>query len=79
MCTKTADALGMDGAAIVANAQSAATAALILKLTEEAKAAQVFGAPTYVINDELWWGQDRLDFVRDVLLNGAESLQEKPY
>ena len=75
----TADALGMDGAAVVANAQSAETAALMLTLTEEAKAEQVFGAPSYVINNELWWGQDRLAFVRDVLLNGTASLVEKPY
>ena len=25
--------------------------------------AGVFGAPTYVIDGELFWGQDRLDFV----------------
>jgi len=30
---------------------------------EEAEARGVFGTPTYVINDELFWGQDRLDFV----------------
>ena len=29
----------------------------------------VFGAPTYVIGEEIFWGQDRLDFV-------AERLQE---
>jgi 2-hydroxychromene-2-carboxylate isomerase len=23
----------------------------------------VFGAPTYIINDQIYWGQDRLDFV----------------
>jgi len=23
----------------------------------------VFGAPTYVYKDELFWGQDRLDFL----------------
>jgi len=23
----------------------------------------VFGAPTYVVDGELFWGQDRLDFV----------------
>ena len=23
----------------------------------------VFGAPTYAVGDELFWGQDRLDFV----------------
>ena len=23
----------------------------------------VFGAPTYIIDDQIYWGQDRLDFV----------------
>jgi 2-hydroxychromene-2-carboxylate isomerase len=31
--------------------------------SESALARGVFGAPTYAIEDELFWGQDRLDFV----------------
>lgn len=31
--------------------------------TEQAIAAGVFGAPSYVVDGELFWGQDRLDFV----------------
>lgn len=31
--------------------------------TEEALAADVFGAPSYVVDGELFWGQDRLDFL----------------
>ncbi len=31
--------------------------------TQEAIDLGVFGAPTYVIDGELFWGQDRLDFV----------------
>lgn len=31
--------------------------------TEAAMAAGVFGAPSYCIDDEIFWGQDRLDFV----------------
>ncbi len=31
--------------------------------TAQAIAAGVFGAPSYVIDGELFWGQDRLDFV----------------
>ena len=31
--------------------------------TEEAIAAGVFGAPSYVVDGELFWGQDRLDFL----------------
>ena len=38
--------------------------------TEQAIAAGVFGAPTYVIEGELFWGQDRLDFVERRLAKG---------
>jgi 2-hydroxychromene-2-carboxylate isomerase len=31
--------------------------------TQEALARKVFGAPSYVYNDEIFWGQDRLDFL----------------
>ena len=31
--------------------------------TQRAIDAGVFGAPSYVIDGELFWGQDRLDFV----------------
>ncbi len=35
--------------------------------TQEAIAAGVFGAPSYVIDGEIFWGQDRLDFVERAL------------
>ena len=35
--------------------------------TEEAVAKNVFGSPTYIYNDELFWGQDRLDFLERAL------------
>ena len=38
-------------------------AARYAALTQEAIGRGVFGAPTYVVADELFWGQDRLDFV----------------
>ncbi|MFY9316372.1 MAG: 2-hydroxychromene-2-carboxylate isomerase [Burkholderiales bacterium] len=37
--------------------------ALYDSYTQEALARQVFGAPTYVCGSELFWGQDRLDFL----------------
>lgn len=40
--------------------------------TQEAIDAQVFGAPTYAIDGELFWGQDRLHFVE-------LALQGKPH
>jgi 2-hydroxychromene-2-carboxylate isomerase len=35
--------------------------------TQQAIDAQVFGAPSYVIDGEIFWGQDRLDFVERTL------------
>ncbi len=38
--------------------------------TQQAIDAGVFGAPSYVVNGEIFWGQDRLDFVeRRLALN----------
>ncbi len=33
----------------------------------------VFGAPTYVVEGELFWGQDRLDFLERRLASGRLS------
>ncbi|MFA5912549.1 MAG: 2-hydroxychromene-2-carboxylate isomerase [Burkholderiales bacterium] len=58
---------GMDGAALAAAAQSDAVKAEYADYTEEAVARNVFGAPSYVIDGEIFWGQDRLEFVERVL------------
>jgi 2-hydroxychromene-2-carboxylate isomerase len=42
-------------------AKSEATAARYLQVTEEAKALGIFGAPTFVIDGEVFWGDDRLE------------------
>lgn len=36
---------------------------LIARNTDQAVAAGAFGAPTYVFQDNVFWGQDRLDFL----------------
>jgi 2-hydroxychromene-2-carboxylate isomerase len=38
--------------------------------TEAALAAGVFGAPFYVVGDERFWGQDRLDYLDEYLAKG---------
>ena len=38
-----------------------------MQVTRQAIDAGVFGAPTYVVDGELFWGQDRLDFVERAL------------
>ena len=31
-------------------------------ITQEAHDKEIFGAPTFVINNKIFWGQDRLEF-----------------
>ena len=33
--------------------------------TQEAHDKEIFGTPTYTINDKIFWGQDRLEFALD--------------
>ena len=48
--------------ALLAAAESEATAARYAALTDEAKAASVFGAPFYVVDSgQNFWGQDSLE------------------
>jgi 2-hydroxychromene-2-carboxylate isomerase len=41
--------------------------------TQQAFDAGVFGAPSYVIDGEIFWGQDRLDFLERRLAGGGRS------
>jgi 2-hydroxychromene-2-carboxylate isomerase len=47
-----------------------AAAAACAEYTQQAIEAGVFGAPSYVIDGEIFWGQDRLDFVERRLRQG---------
>lgn len=62
------DGLGLDSAALLEKATDLdATKEIIRKNTEAAIAVGVFGAPSYLYNGELFWGQDRLDFLERAL------------
>jgi len=63
----TADAIGLKGGALLAQTRLPETAAAYERNNQQAIAAQVFGAPTYIYQDELFWGQDRLDFLERAL------------
>lgn len=58
-----ATARRLDADELLAQAASAEIAALYVMHSQEAIARGVFGAPTYALNDELFWGQDRLEFL----------------
>ena len=50
-------------------AKSEKVSKIYLDNTDEAVAKNVFGAPTYIFNNELFWGQDRLEFLERALKN----------
>jgi 2-hydroxychromene-2-carboxylate isomerase len=50
-------------AGLLAQSQSTELQTRYAQNTEAAIEAGVFGAPSYVVDGELFWGQDRLDFV----------------
>jgi len=58
-----ADGCGLDGAVLLGAATQADTLAAYEANTDEAIELGVYGAPTYELNGELFWGQDRLEFL----------------
>ena len=59
--------LGFNGGELVALAQEKTILNEYRCNTERAIEAQVFGAPTFVVDGERFWGQDRLDFLAERL------------
>ena len=37
----------------------------LIKLTQDAFDKKIFGAPTFICNDKIFWGQDRLDYAME--------------
>lgn len=54
---------GLDASALLARSQAPAIQARYEQYTQQAIEGQVFGSPTYRYHGELFWGQDRLDFL----------------
>ncbi len=67
---KIADGNGMDGAALLSAAEAPDVLAAYEANTNEAIERGVFGAPTYIFNNQMYWGQDRLDFLDRALAAG---------
>lgn len=65
-----ADTVGIEGRSLLVAADTEAVRTAYDAHTEDAIAAQVFGAPTYVYRGEPFWGQDRLDFLERALVAG---------
>ncbi|RYX91721.1 MAG: 2-hydroxychromene-2-carboxylate isomerase [Comamonadaceae bacterium] len=60
-------AAGFEPAAFMALVSDAAVKDALKATTQDAVSRGVFGAPAFMVDGTLYWGQDRLDFVRDAL------------
>jgi len=64
--------LGLPASEILGQAQAEPTKIRLREQTEQARAKGIFGAPTFFVGTEMFWGNDRLD---DALLLAAERAQ----
>ncbi len=58
---------GLDAAMVMAEITDPEVKAALKSTTEDAVARGVFGAPSFFVGDTMFFGQDRLEFVRDAL------------
>lgn len=66
-----ANTAGLDGSGLISAAEDPVWASLRQSQTDAAMERGVFGAPCYCIEDQIYWGQDRLDFVERHLSRAA--------
>lgn len=63
--------LGIDGAELLTQSGSVEVAQIFERNSQDALDIGVFGAPTYAVGEQLFWGQDRLDFLEHALKSGT--------
>jgi 2-hydroxychromene-2-carboxylate isomerase len=64
---------GLDAARIMAMSEEHAVKDELRRNTEEAVRRGAFGAPTFFVGDEMFWGNDRLEFVEQALAAAARA------
>jgi 2-hydroxychromene-2-carboxylate isomerase len=67
LLASVATSAGFDGAALMQLADAQPARDALAAMTETAIARGVFGAPTFFVGNEMFWGKDRLDFVEQWL------------
>ncbi|MGJ4927217.1 2-hydroxychromene-2-carboxylate isomerase [Bradyrhizobium sp. HKCCYLS2038] len=73
-----ADAAGLPGRDLVTRAAADAVGAAYEQNRQDAIAADVFGSPAYVLDGEIFWGQDRLELLADALKSGRSAYTCEP-
>jgi 2-hydroxychromene-2-carboxylate isomerase len=61
------DAAGLPGKKLVERSGTEEIGATYEKNRQDAIAADVFGSPGYVLDGEVFWGQDRIELLADAL------------
>ena len=69
---------GLDSTSLIEAAGSDMTEAVYALNQENAIEAGVFGSPGYVLDGEVFWGQDRLDFLDEALASGRKPYRPEP-
>ncbi|MBI3701764.1 MAG: 2-hydroxychromene-2-carboxylate isomerase [Afipia sp.] len=70
---KIADESGLAGAKLVERSESDAIGALYETNRQDAIASDVFGSPSFVLDGEIFWGQDRIESLADALKSGRKA------
>ncbi len=65
--------VGLDDS-LLAALDAPETKDLLRNATISAQDRGVFGVPTFLVGDQMFWGQDRVDWVRDALLGASPSM-----
>ena len=65
--TKVLQQAGFDPAGLLAQASEPAVKERLKQVTQDAVARGVFGAPTFFVDGHMFWGQDRLESVKEML------------
>lgn len=69
MLLDVGERVGLDRDALASESQSDAHLAILAANWEEAQGKGAFGVPTFVVDDQVFWGNDRIDYVREHLHN----------
>jgi 2-hydroxychromene-2-carboxylate isomerase len=71
--TGIAEEAGLPGSKLVERSASDAVSAAYERNRQDAIAADVFGSPVYVLDGEVFWGQDRIELLADALKSGRKA------
>jgi 2-hydroxychromene-2-carboxylate isomerase len=72
-----ADDSGLPGERLVERAASAEIGAAYEQNRQDALTADVFGSPAYVLDGEVFWGQDRIELLADALKSGRPAYRSQ--